>query len=274
MALGIAGSIVYCHLFLVRLDARWPDSFRRLCVTVSNSLRRAIGSTLGQLGWDTPGPPLSNGIYLFLAVGVLPYLIASLSGRWRLSDLGLRVPNRLAWRTIGLGFVLSLPFLWWMTGGERFAGPYLAELRRAGALAFCLYYLVNMLTEHFLIHGVVLGMCRRDGRWPVAPKVCEDGASGFRRVLRWLGLAQPTEGAAGTVGVMRWMGLPAGCVPALVTSTLLFALVHWGKDSRELLLSAPGGLALAYIAFRTNSWLTPFLLHLITAGAACLMIVW
>jgi membrane protease YdiL (CAAX protease family) len=71
----------------------------------------------------------------------------------------------------------------------------------------------------------------------------------------------------------RWIGLPADCVPAILTSTTLFGLVHVGKDPRELLLSLPGGVALAYIAYRTNSWLTVFVLHLATAGTAFLMIV-
>jgi membrane protease YdiL (CAAX protease family) len=70
----------------------------------------------------------------------------------------------------------------------------------------------------------------------------------------------------------RWIGLPSGCVPAILTSAMLFSLVHVGKDPRELMLSLPGGLALAYISYRTDSWLTVLVLHLATAGTACAML--
>ena len=54
----------------------------------------------------------------------------------------------------------------------------------------------------------------------------------------------------------------------MVTSATLFGVVHIGKDPREMLLSVPGGLALAYVAYRSNSWLIPYILHLATAGTA------
>ena len=56
-------------------------------------------------------------------------------------------------------------------------------------------------------------------------------------------------------------------------SALLFAAVHLGKDPRELILSLPGGIALGYISYRTNTWLIPFLLHASTAGMACALML-
>jgi membrane protease YdiL (CAAX protease family) len=73
--------------------------------------------------------------------------------------------------------------------------------------------------------------------------------------------------------VTSWIGLQSGCVPAVLASAALFALVHVGKDWRELLLSVPGGIVLAYMAYRTNTWLVPFVLHLATAGTACAMAI-
>ena len=43
-------------------------------------------------------------------------------------------------------------------------------------------------------------------------------------------------------------------------------MVHLGKDWREAVLSLPGGIAVAYVAYRGDSWGIPFLLHALTAG--------
>ncbi len=69
------------------------------------------------------------------------------------------------------------------------------------------------------------------------------------------------------------INLPDGCLLAVLASAMLFGLVHLGKDPRELMLSLPGGIALGYLAYRTNTWLIPLALHLATAGTACAMIV-
>jgi membrane protease YdiL (CAAX protease family) len=65
--------------------------------------------------------------------------------------------------------------------------------------------------------------------------------------------------------IARWLGLPEGCLWAMTLQALLFGLVHFGKAPAELLMSFPGGLALAYVAYRCNSFLVPMLLHAATA---------
>jgi membrane protease YdiL (CAAX protease family) len=87
-------------------------------------------------------------------------------------------------------------------------------------------------------------------------------------------MAQPLGEARGFSRITCWLGLPTGCPIAIFASAALFGLIHGTKDFRELLLSIPGGIALAYLAYRTNSWLTPFVLHALTAGTACAMLLW
>ena len=74
------------------------------------------------------------------------------------------------------------------------------------------------------------------------------------------------RGENGENAVAAWLGLMPGCGFAIFASAALFALIHVGKDWREAALSFPGGLAIAYIAYRGDSWLIPFLLHSMTAG--------
>ena len=49
-------------------------------------------------------------------------------------------------------------------------------------------------------------------------------------------------------------------------------MAHLTKDPRELMLSLPGGIALAFLAYRSNSALVPFLTHAGTAGLAYFLI--
>jgi hypothetical protein len=263
----------------------------------SRQLYRAVDSALRIAGIDSARSELRSGVYLALGSGVVPWLAMAVIGRGRPYNLGLRRPNAVGWRSAAVGYLISIPFLVWMVSGAGFRDIYLRQLSRAGFSAFTIYYVVNMLTEHFFFHGVLLALFRRDRRWPApAPVVtsklaCQDSTNSLTRALQYIGLAQPTAMCIGTdpsptsklarqrergVLVRRvtsWIGLQSGCVPAVLASAALFALVHVGKDWRELLLSVPGGIVLAYMAYRTNTWLVPFVLHLATAGTACAMAI-
>lgn len=275
-AVGLA--TLYCLVFLVPLRFFGGGQLGDVLTTLkepSDWVRRLVGLLVDYVGVQPSSRSAFHfGAYLLLTAGVIPWLILFMLRRGRPYDLGCRWPNRYGWRVLVVGYLVAVPFLVWMVRGSRFAGPYLAHLESWGGLVFCAYYLANMLAEHFLFHGAFLAAFRVGHCWPGPPPTDAHATAPHRRLLQWLGLAQPAEGTGGLTRVTRWLGIEAGCVPAICASAALFGLVHAGKDSRELLLSLPGGVALAYIAYRTNSWLTPFALHLATAGTACAMIVW
>ncbi len=273
MAIAIGLSTLYCLVFLVRPMTWWPTSLQQVVGYPSRSVRALIDGVLHLVGTVPYDAHLRLGIYLLLVSGVIPWVVLALIRRGRPHDLGFRLPNRYGWSLTFVGYVVAVPFLVWMVQGAGFAKPYLTELGRAGAAMFIVYYFVNMLTEHFFLHGALLAVCRPGRRWPSPAPVSTDAVNAVVKALQWLGFAQPTGEARGMRRLIRWIGLPDGCVPAIVASAMLFGLVHVGKDPRELFLSLPGGFALAYISYRTNSWFTPFVLHLATAGTACLMIV-
>ena len=62
---------------------------------------------------------------------VVPWLGLILAGGGRPYDLGFRRPNRVGWRVLFVGYVVSVPFLVWMARGSDFAAYYLPQLRRA-----------------------------------------------------------------------------------------------------------------------------------------------
>ncbi len=232
-----------------------------------------IDAARGAIGLADSGSPLTrHGCLLTIVAVVVPSVLMLAIGRRRPGDFGCRMPNRIAWRIVLVGYVVSLPVLAWMVRGPVMANYYHDQLHRAGATLFVGYYAVNMFCEHFLFHGVLLALFRRELRWPAPPPVLPVTAAGVGRVLQWFGFAQPTGTASGLRRWTRWLGLPDGCEVAIVASAVLFGVIHLGKDPRELLLSLPGGVALAFFAYRGNSWLAPFVLHLATAGTAFLMI--
>ncbi len=271
----LIASGTYCLLLLGVPPASWrgylPEAAYSMRLPVYAFIRSAYDA-IGVHSWG--GWELRECTYLLLIGGLIPWLLLALFRRGRPNDLGFRRPNRLAGRLIAVGFLVALPFLIWLALTPALHQFYLSHLRRVGGVAFSLYYLCNMLSEHFVMHGLLLAVFRRSLRWPPPPEhVAVDTVLRRARLLQWLGLRRPTGDARGVVWIVRWIGLPSGCMGAMVGSTIMFSLVHVGKDPRELLLSVPGGMALAYLAYRTNSWLTPFVLHLATAGTACVIMV-
>lgn len=262
--------VVYCAIFLVNPPGFVPDALQKMIREAQSLVSGAIGRGLSSLAGVRSPRELATAIYFLLIAGLIPALAARLAGR-TLYDLGWRWPNKLAVRYFIVALVVSAPFLIWMVKSPTIATPYLKQLHRMGFTAFAGFYLVNMFTEHLLLHGIVLGLARPDGRWPQpAPAPAGSGRLG---VFGWLGMAMPHERDSGSRW-SAWLGLAPGCLLPMFFSALLFGLVHLGKDSRELVLAFPGGLAQAYIAYRSNSWFTPFLIHLATASAALAMMAW
>ncbi len=275
-AVPAATVLVSAYLFIVFVQPQaWMgqsigDGIRSFRSAAESVIFRAIDV----VGLTAPRSAFfRHGLFLLVYSGLLPWLVMVMLGRGRLSNLGLRCPNAAGWRILLFGFFVAFPIQVWMVQGSEIGSYYLGQFRRSGLWLFCGYYLTNMLTEHFLFHGIMLALFRRGFTWPTSPPVDCSATNSWRRALQWVGLAQPVHGASGWAGFVAWCGLPQGCVFAVVMSGILFGAVHIGKDPRELILSLPGGLLLAYLAYRTNGFLIPLMLHLATASTAFLLIV-
>jgi membrane protease YdiL (CAAX protease family) len=273
-------SVVLCTIasgfYVLALLVMPPPSVSRLFPAFWWSPRKWVNQVISSgyafLGIQNVTRELRYGAFFCLTMFLLPWLVMALLRRGRFHDLGWRMPNRLTWRFLAISFIMSLPFVIWMALSPQFE-PYYRPYLQAGAITFLTYYVVVIFCEHFFFHGFLLALLRRGHRWPASPPEDQSASGGARRALQWIGLAQPTHGALNVKMVTRWIGLPDGCVPAVVVSGLLFGAIHLGKDPREFALSFPGGLLVAFIAYRCNSLFAPLLLHLLTGGAAVLVIL-
>ncbi len=258
------------------------------------AVMRAVNALADSAGVAPSAYFVRQGAFFTLTMLAGPWLILACLRRRRPAELGWRMPNVFGPRLLGVSYLVALPFIVWMAASPTFRPYYESQIKR-GAAGFLSFYAVTMVGEHFLFHGVILAVLYPGARWPGArgggagssAATCTVGIGAsspclpfspmtwWRDGLRWLGLANDRRGASGWRGVMRGLGVPDYGEWAVLASGVLFALVHWGKDVRELMLSLPGGIASAYLAYRTDTLATPLLLHLATAGTAyVLMTAW
>lgn len=222
------------------------------------------------IGCGAPSKFLAVGAYYVLVSLIVPAVVCVLLRRIHPADTGWRKPNVLLLRIVTCSFLVSVPFLFWMVRSPEFA-PYYQPYLDSGPRVVLTYYVVVLFCEHFFFEGVMLAAFRAGGRWPEPPKLIRDASTGWRHVAQWFGVAQPTGAARGCQRVTRWLGISDGCFGAILWSGALFGLVHWGKAGREFLLAFPGGVFLAALAYRCNSWHAPYLLHAGTVMAAAIM---
>lgn len=277
----------YTTLAVVQVPAEW-GMVHSVAVAFREFWFRQTEILIKPLGLVSQNHYVSYGCYLWLMAALIPALFMVSVLRWDPRKWGLRSPNRLAWRLLPLCVLVSLPFLYWMAHNPDFDG-YRRQLERDTVPAL-VHYALNMGSEHIFMHGIVLALFLPGWCWPervlADPDQCEpqlqfqspdellQSAGGARMagplrraIQHWLGFAHTRSPYPGrTSPVSRWLGLPPACLFAIVMSGILFGFVHTGKYHREMLLSYPGGAFSAYLALRTNSLLTPFILHASTAA--------
>ena len=255
-------------LLMIVVPPHWVNvDIRRWWAHPRNWVYELVDYLHHAVGMDSPTGHTRFALYLLLIAFLLPWLVMAVFRRGRPVDLGWRRPNRLTPRMLAVSSVVAAPFLWWMVRGAGFAVFYQRYLD-AGLLTVACYFGVVLFCEHFFFHGVMPAAFRPGHRWPHSARLDRSGKGTLRRLLQWLGFAQPVDGARGLPALARWLGLQEGCAGAILMSGLLFGAVHSGKDGRELFLSYPGGVFLGYMAYRCNSWFAPFFLHIGTVAIA------
>lgn len=255
-------SLLILALAFAYVSAFWGGAARRLPVPVNKWAYIAV--TTPRSWWQShvalSRPPADRYVLLLLTTDMLlgfaiPALVLGLCGR-RPSDLGWAMPNPLGRRIILAGFVLSVPFGLWLLYDQRAlmnATLHLSPIAHARRL-------LSMIPEHFLICGTITALMLAERRLPGdVPAAPIDGPP-LRRMLRWLGLAQPPT-LAQQNRVLAWLGLTSGQLFAVAASGLIFGLIHIGKGNLELALSFPGGAAVAYMTLRSHSIWPAILAH-------------
>jgi hypothetical protein len=242
--------VVYVASFWSRLTPRLPEPLNRWGF---------VWDRLASPVWQTHVAPLlpsgSATSLRHLTIDcvfglVLPLLVALAFHRGG-GDFGLRRPNALGWRLVLLSVVLSIPIgLWLLT---QMGVSHETHLRWP-----LLRDMLSMVPEHFFICGLVTAVVLEGCRLPRVVAAPVDGTVA-RRVLRWIGLAQPP--VAGVPRGLSWFGLTWAGLVAVLASGAVFGFVHLGKNPVELAASVPGGIVVAYMTLRTGSILPALLAH-------------
>ena len=128
---------------------------------------------------------------------------------------------------------------------------------------FALAVPIGGLTEHFFFPGVLLAWLHPSGAFPDADVLA--------RRLVWPGRLLENGERAGTRAALASLAIPRSCIAPCLLSAPLFWAVHVGKPDAELWLSLPAGAFFAWLAYRTNGFVVPLLVHLAIPTAAVLV---
>lgn len=202
----------------------------------------SVRSTL--LSWCRGNPVLWLAAQIVWGV-VIPTVPLVLCGRG-LGDMGIGWPNVLGRRLIAISAILSIPFgLWLLSSLPDGPSQRIIDLRYICSL-------LAIIPEHWLICGIYVALMLPGRRLPNPVPVAPVAGSPPVRVLRWLGLAQPPA-SPNDNGILAWFGLTGTSLLAILVSGVLFWMVHIGKGGLEVILSLPGGMAVAYVTLRSRS---------------------
>jgi hypothetical protein len=259
-----AAGFVYVSAFWSRLPGYLPAPLHRLSFVhvqlIGDWWHRNI----------VPAGPAYRSDYLLWAansvvVGLLiPLALLGIVGTSP-KDMGLGRPNVLGARFIWVAVLLSAPLGLWLLADQPAAiAEVWDDFRYKGLCGG-----IAMIPEHFLICGIMVALLLPERRLPLGVPLAPVEGTASKRLLRWLGLAQEVP-VGGGVPWLAWWGLSPAAFAAIVGSGFLFLVVHIGEPGLEVLLSFPGGTAVAYMTLRCRSiWpglLAHFALNLIPLG--------
>lgn len=237
--------VAYLSSFWGRAATHFPEPFYSWAETVRQQ------ADIRHRFIDNKPPYLWLGAQVVLAM-VIPAGLLGLTRRWP-TDVGIGWPNVLGRRLVLVSVIVSIPFGGWLLSTH----PYV-DLARTDRY-FC--NMLAMIPEHFLICGVFVAILLPGRRLPESVPIAPVEGHWPTRVLRWLGLAQPSA-PDGDDRTLAWLGLTWTSLAAILASGMLFYMVHIGKDNPvEVGLSLIGGVAIAYVTLRSRSIWPAILAH-------------
>ncbi len=204
--------------------------------------------------------------YVFVSVVgamLVPLVLARAIGPDTLDALGLRRPGRPALGLALTALLVSLPLSAAIALHPEF------RLGVAEALGRSPWFLVAVpvggAAEHFFFHGVLLAWLHPSGAFPPAHELV--------RPFVWPGKLQEGGVRAGVAASLASLAVPRSCLAPCLLSVPLFWAIHVGKPDAELWLSLPAGGIFAWLAYRTNGFVVPLLVHLSVPLAAALLVL-
>lgn len=184
------------------------------------------------------------GVWVILGM-MIPSALLYLSGL-KLNDVGMGMPNTLGRRMIILGIVVAIPFGILLLNSKNY------DTGQNPLSSGYIMILLSMIPEHFLVTGVCTALMLPGGRLPSDVSFEPVEGNFIAKGLRWFGLAQSSANT-GSNRILDWFGLTWVSLFAIVASGAVFRMIHLGKNDLELMLSLPGGIAIAYMTIRSHS---------------------
>ncbi len=196
--------------------------------------------------WNESDRIVALWLVVWIILGMMvPAALLYLS-ELKLTDVGMGIPNTLGWRMIILGIAVSIPFGILLLNSKNYdngQNPLNPEY---------LMSLLSMIPEHFLVTGVCTALMLPGRRLQSDVSLEPVDGNFIEKGLRWFGLAQTSANTGGN-RILDWFGLTWVSLFAIIASGAVFRMIHLGKNDLELMLSFPGGVAVAYMTIRCHS---------------------
>jgi hypothetical protein len=243
-----------CALAYLLLSTFWADEVG--VEPVRGALWDAAHGALG-------APDYWRDYVLVSVVGgvLLPLVLTRTIGPRTLDALGVRAPSRAALAVLAALYVALLPLVGVMSLHPAFRAGLDEALHRSRW--FALAVPVGMGAEHFFFHGVLLAWLHPSGAFPPA--------SELDRPLIWPGERLEDGTRASVAASIASLAIPRSCLVPCLLSGPLFWAIHVGKPDPELWLSLPAGVIFAWLAYRTNGFVVPLVLHASLPATAALI---
>jgi membrane protease YdiL (CAAX protease family) len=196
--------------------------------------------------WNENDQIVALWLVVWVVLGmVVPASLLYLSGL-KLTDVGMGMPNTLGMRMIILGIAISIPFGIVLLNSKNY------DTGQSPLNPEYIMTLLSMIPEHFLVTGVCTALMLPGRRLPSDVSFEPVEGNFIEKGLRWFGLAQRSANT-GSNRILDWFGLTWVSLFAIVASGAVFRMIHLGKNDLELMLSLPGGIAIAYMTIRSHS---------------------
>jgi hypothetical protein len=190
-----------------------------------------------------------------LGAVVLPLLVTRSLGPITFDALGIRRP-RSSLALLAVSYLAALPLALAMAMHPAFRAGVGDALARSWWFGIAVP--VGTAAEHFFFHGVLLAWLHPSGAFPSSDELSAP--------FVWPGLRLENVRAS-----IASLAIPRSCVVPCLLSAPLFFAIHVGKPDAELWLSLPAGVVFAWLAYRTNGFVVPLVLHLSVPATAALL---
>lgn len=206
---------------------------------------------------------LGGGLHLFL----IPLFVGRFLLKMPFGKMGIRGISSSQVKVLIVLYLFALPFLVWLATREDMYYYYEFHIKET-LWKYLIWTNLHMLCEHVFLQGIFLSFLEPSFFEESVGEVAKP-VNGRKEVNR---VEKERRERWGKV-LKDWLRVDRYYLIIFLLDGVLFMLIHVGKPLSEIFLAFPGGVFLAFLAFRFGSFLPCYLIHAMTGGTIISLII-